>query len=277
MSGPLSAPEKQRVVERWNEHTSDSPDLSAEVYWLAIPEVMRRHQRKLSGGPSENWVDSVRQEFFAGSTPVPRILSLGCGDGSLERDLARLKFFETCDAYDLSPVAIEKARVLAAESGFDGIRYATTDINGVSLPAESYDAIWFNGSLHHIAALEHVLDQCSQALKPDGYLIVNEYVGPNRFDFTPRQKEALAAAWCLVPERFKRSCMPSIAGSVQPQPPYPDPAEVEAVDPSEAVRSADIAEQRFVAKERPAGRFFIFSLRGLPATFGPRIPNRFVF
>lgn len=279
MSGSLSERDKRIVTERWNQHTSGTAELSEQVYWLAVPEVMRRHQRNLTGGRFENWVDAVVFDFFADRTPVDHILSLGCGDGALERDLARLNFFDRCDALDLSPVAIGKARTLAAGLGLaDRIRYEAVDINAITLAAAEYDSIWFNGSLHHVAALEHVLDQCSQALKPEGYLVVNEYVGPNRFDFTPRQKQAMEAAWQLIPERFKRSCIPGHLGSIQLHAPFPDPTEVAAVDPSEAVRSADIVSElgsRFEIRcERKAGGSILqFLLAGIAGNFRTTDPE----
>jgi SAM-dependent methyltransferase len=279
MSGSLSEHDRHLVTRRWNEHTSGTAELSDQVYWLAIPEVMRRHQRNLTGGRFEGWVDAVVFDYFAGRMPVERVLSLGCGDGALERDLARLNFFNSCDARDLSPVAIEKARTSAAEAGLvDRIHYDTVDLNAATFPVAEYDSIWFNGSLHHIVALEHVLDQCHRALKPGGYLIVNEYVGPNRFDFTARQKQAMEASWQLIPERLKRSCIPGHSGSIQLHAPLPDPAEVAAVDPSEAVRSADIVPElrsRFeICCERKAGGTILqFLLAGIAGNFRTADPE----
>ena len=274
----MTEAQKQLVADRWSEHTSDSPALSDAVYWLAVPQVMRRHQAKLTDGRFGNWVEAVTHDFFSERTPVGRALSLGCGDGSLERDLASLNFFRQCDAFDLSPVAIEMAAQQATAVGCgDRIHYEIRDINAIELEADCYDAIWFNGSLHHISALERVLDQCSAALKSDGYLVVNEYVGANRFDFPPQQKRAISAAWGLIPDRFRRSFVEANRGEVLYAPPLPDPREVEAVDPSEAVRSAEIASQlreRFrICYERKAGGSILqFLLSGIAGNFSSDDP-----
>ncbi len=273
MSKKLTNREKQTVIDRWSEHTSDSAELSAAVYWLAVPEVMARYQAKLTDGRYGSWVEMVVGDFLSDRAHLSRILSLGCGDGALERDLARLNAFGRCDAFDLSPTAIAKARQAANAGGFGGrIGYEAADVNTISLEPGLYDSIWFNGSLHHVSALEHVLEQCRLALRPEGYLIAHEYVGPSRFDFTPRQKQAIDAAWRLIPHRFKRWFVGGSAGAVAPHAPCPVPAEVVAADPSEAVRSAEIVEQvraRFdICYERQAGGTILqFLLSGIAGNF----------
>ncbi len=61
------------------------------------------------------------------------------------------------------------------------------DLNFVRLPASTYDFILCHGSLHHLINLEHVLHEVNQALKPDGILLIYEYVGENRWQFTPER------------------------------------------------------------------------------------------
>ncbi len=106
----LSDAESAEVARRWGELTSASDAFSSEVYWLAVPEVYRRHQFRMTGSRDGNWVEFVVREYLPHPLPVERILSLGCGDGSLERALAALGTFRQCDAWDLSPGAINQGR-----------------------------------------------------------------------------------------------------------------------------------------------------------------------
>src|SRR5207237_9684219 len=59
------------------------------------------------------------------------------------------------------------------------------------LPPLPYDCTHFFQPLHHLEALEHILAGCAAALRPGGLLMVNEFVGPTRFQWT-RQQVAMA-------------------------------------------------------------------------------------
>ena len=149
--------------------------------------------------------------------------------------------------------------------------YDVADLNALNLPPRAYDAVWFNSSLHHVRELEAACDQVAAALKPNGFVFINEYVGADRFDFSNRQKEAIRAAFALVPDRYRRSFVADGA-TVQPAPFIPDPREVEAVDPSEAVRSSEIlkvVEERFdiVARHDAGGTLLQFMLQGIAGNF----------
>ena len=197
--------------------------------------------------------------------------SLGCGTGALERHLGLLKAFHRCDAYDIAPGALEIARRDAEAAGVKGIRYELTDINSLRLPERAYDAIWFNSALHHVRELESVCDAVSSALKPGGFLFLNEYVGANRFDFSTRQKEAIRAAFALVPERYRRSFL-SDRPVVQIEPLIPDPREVEETDPSESIRSSEIPRvvgERFdvLVHNKGGGTLLQFLLHGIAGNF----------
>lgn len=166
------------------------------------------------------------------------MLSLGCGTGDLELGLTQYNAFRHCDAYDIAAGAIETARARAHAVGQTTINFAVQDISRLEFPPGRYDAAWFNMSLHHIQPLEAVCARVAAALKPDGFLFVNEYVGPNRFAFTPRQKEAIKSALTLIPRRYRRRAPPR--SGYQDTPKIPEPWQVRLIDPSEAIRSADI-------------------------------------
>ena len=273
-----TAQQADRVSDHWSRRLEDSSsDFSAETYWLANPEVRRRHVlHQTQGRREDSWVNDVVEHFLGDSIPVERILSIGCGAGQLERHLAELGAFKECDAWDVATGAIETARRVAREQGLHHIHYSVCDANAVELPPERYDAVLFHSSLHHIAALESVCENVARGLKPGGWLFINEYVGPNVFDFTPRQKEVIRAAFDLIPRRFRRSG--HLDRAVAEAASIPSPAEVAAADPSEAVRSADILDvvsHYFdVVEINPAGGTVLqFLLHGIAGNFRPEDPE----
>jgi len=135
---------------------------------------------------------------------MKRCLSLGCGEGALERRLASLDAFQSCDAIDIADGSIDKARKLAQQAGYDHIRYSVQNVNQLVLPEKSYDAVWVSGAMHHFEALEHVCIQVTRAFASEGRLILNEYIGPNRFQFPERQRQVIQACNDLLPAEYRR-------------------------------------------------------------------------
>lgn len=268
---------KDTVAERWSENIAGSDAFSADVYWLAVPAVQARHQRRACGGAiGKSWVQYCLD--FMSALPAARMLSIGCGSGTLERDLYRLRAFVHCDGVDIAAGAIDVAVREAAALGASSIHYQVLDVERAELPAATYDAIWFNGSLHHIDKLERVCKQVRQALKPGGWLFLNEYVGANRFAFDATQADAVRHSFALIPRQMRRSFCQGSFGQVQEIVPLPDPREVARVDPSEAVRSQDILPVLgehfdFKAHNRTGGSLLQFALHGIAGNFREERPD----
>lgn len=262
--------EQARVIARWNECADYGAD--SLTYWLAIPAVREYVRRNVVGDlPYTYWTDWALGEFMRGKLPAARMASMGCGAGSLERHLFRLGAFTQCDAFDIAEGALELARSRAREEGCEGITYQQADLNTFELPVNTYDAVWFNSSLHHISALEFACEQTLRSLKPGGLVFLNEYVGPSAFDYTRRQKQAIAAAHLLIPRRYRRNFVPG-GPLYQDAPPIPDPAEVTAADPSESVRSKEILPilSRYfdvVARRDMGGTLLQFLLSSIAGNF----------
>jgi len=181
------------------------------------------------------------QYFFSRhlpTMPVGRALSLGCGGGNLERALIHLKAAEHIDAYDVSPESIRLAKELADREGVGSrISYKCEDINKIALERGVYDFAIAKMSLHHFEGLEHVYDQLRGALKPGGVFVFNEFVGPSRFQWTDLQLEHANRLLDLLPEKNRWSdCLCARLEKIT----RPTIEEMIGMDPTEAVRSADI-------------------------------------
>jgi len=166
-------------------------------------------------------------------------LSLGCGAGHLDRIFKRCGFtFRSFTGIDISEGAVEHARTLAEEVGLaPTIKYVADDLNHNELAPRSYDFIYFFQSLHHVEALEHVLEQCRRALRPGGLFLVNEFVGPSRFQWTPRQLDMANTLTALLPEELRRDLQ---NGGVKSECVRPTVKHMMTHDPSESVRSGEI-------------------------------------
>lgn len=155
---------------------------------------------------------------------------------------------------DVAPRAIEKAAASAKEAGLDHLRYRVVDGNALQIEPRSCDVVFGVHSIHHIARLEDVFRQVAGALRPGGLFFMNEFVGPTRFQWTERQLEVVNGLLRALPESFRLS---SVDGRRKDVVRRPTVEEMIAVDPSEAVRSAEIlpvASEHFeILEVRPYG------------------------
>jgi SAM-dependent methyltransferase len=177
--------------------------------------------------------------------PVRAALSLGCGGGNLERGLIAMNAAEVIDAFDVSPESIRLAKQLAEEAGCGSrIHYAVSDINTLILPPRKYDFVIAKMALHHFHGLEHIFAQVRGSLKEGGVFVFNEFIGPNRFQWSDLQLQLMNSILAALPQKNRRS---AISGDVLQRIDRPSVAAMIAMDPSEAIRSQEIMPvlQRF--------------------------------
>ena len=215
MSG--ADPSVEKAARYWSEYVAQYDGQVTGAWWETGPALTGYINRQVSGDPAVDWVDHTLAKYVP-QRPLRRCLSLGCGSGHLERRLARQAAFEYCDAYDVAEGSIEAARKLATEAGLSNIQYQVGDINGLSLPQDSYDMVWVSGAMHHFEQLEAICAQISASLRPGGLLILNEYVGPSRFDFPPRQRQVIELCFQLLPARYRRKMPQALAIEVSRTP-----------------------------------------------------------
>ena len=144
---------------------------------MASTAVLMHLNERSTGDPARDWLSAWAHRYFAGERL--RVLVLGCGEGWLERAIAAWPFVERIDATDIAPEAVERARSLAGPKQ----HYSVLDLNREEIEPGVYDVVVAHSILHHVENLEHAYAQIERALKPEGTLVVNEYAGPNRFQF----------------------------------------------------------------------------------------------
>lgn len=224
-------------------------------HWNAQPTVARAINRRITGSPDTSLHKALAELLpRQGLTlPVARAVSLGCGRGRQDRSLFRHGVIETLVGYDLSPDSLEAATKWARSSGIDGFEYRLGDLNGIELDNGSFDLAVAEMSLHHTTELERLFDVVARALRPGGLLLVDEYVGPTRFRWTEAQIRTVNGLLSILSSEMRMT--PD--GIVKPLIGHLPDAFFEEVDPSEAVRSAEVMvclEQRFeILWRRPYG------------------------
>lgn len=208
--------------------------------WTHLDETHQMINRRVSGDPAVSplaWF--CRHVAEEAQFPLQRALVLGCGAGHLERELHGMGFAREIVAFDMSPKVLEFAR--NAATGMDSIHYVQANMDELPvgeapfLPG-SFDVVLGVSSVHHCSQLENLYAAVAKLLKPDGWFYLNEYVGPDRFQYSARNLEQLTALAALLPARLLTTQGGAIKGGFR----APTVAEVIAVDPSEAVDSLSI-------------------------------------
>jgi SAM-dependent methyltransferase len=215
--------------------------------------VLRQYVHpRLIGKPDGNWLIDLAHELP--TRPNGRWLSIGCGNGAAEISAAELGLCGQMEGIDCSRQAVEVATREVTARGLANARFRVSDIERDLLPIGRYDVIVASMSLHHVRRLEFVLDEVARALAPGGWLLVNEYVGPDRWQWTDAQLGAIAESLAGLPERYR---VHALTGEVKRTVTRPTIEQMIQTDPSEAVRSTAIIPlltQRFELDAEIRGR-----------------------
>jgi SAM-dependent methyltransferase len=205
----------------------------AERSWMVPLPVLLHLNERSTGHPARDWLTAWAPRFMPGHSL--RVLVLGCGEGWLERALARNDFIAHIDACDFAADAVARARAQAPAK----IAYRVCDLNRDTIDGSAidgpYDVVVAHAVLHHVENLEHAFDEIDRALAAGGTLIVNEYVGPKRFQYGDDVDRIINELLRALPRHLRR-------GSNQTYEAKPRPTAAEMIfnDPSEAVRSDEL-------------------------------------
>ncbi|MDS4030816.1 MAG: class I SAM-dependent methyltransferase [Candidatus Contendobacter sp.] len=94
---------------------------------------------------------------------------------------------------------------------------------------QKYDLIFCSGSLHHVKEIERLLSVVRDGLTPEGYFIVNEYVGECYNIYSQRQVQLINRLYECFPDSLRSGLMEKLIN--------PTIQQVFATDPSESVHS----------------------------------------
>lgn len=192
---------------------------------MSHPLVRAAINRRVSGDPNV-WTVAALARLLHDRLPLAPALSIGCGAGPLERSLMEEGVAREITGVDLSEPAIEEARKAAAERGM-AIAYQNADARAfLRAHPRTFGAVFFHQSLHHFDALDELMALVAGSLREDGLLIVDEYVGPSRDEWSPARLFAANLAYRLLPGDVRRTKIVR--------------APINRDDPTEAVRSSQI-------------------------------------
>jgi 2-polyprenyl-3-methyl-5-hydroxy-6-metoxy-1,4-benzoquinol methylase len=135
-----------------------------------------------------------------------RILSVGCGDGTVEIQLAQslldagfTRF--RVEAVDLAPVLINRFRQEIITKGLEGYLLPQVDDLNSRTSNDKYDVIMANHSLHHILELERTFDFIHDSLHDHSIFVTCDMIGRNGHMRWPETEKILQSIWPLLSDR----------------------------------------------------------------------------
>jgi SAM-dependent methyltransferase len=256
--------------EHWSIPVSWYAPSGFKTYWETLKTISEYQNEMITGDKNKDYL-SYTVEYLKNNIGTKGLagLSIGCGEGARpEMVLFETGYFSSFEVMDIAQGLLDKQEKVARSRGLDRIHYQQQDLNHVVLAPEKYDLIWAVGTIHHIERLEEFFVQIRNALKPNGVLVMREYVGPNRLQFTDDQLARANTILSALPVKYRRKWH----GLPKKQEVRIDRAKLISEDPSEAVRSVDILpvlkkELTVVHFANTGGTLLQLVLNGIAANF----------
>ena len=246
--------DRERTEDQWSQVSSDRSN------WWDLVEVTRRWNRLITGKADLTFQHYVAGKYFRRKRGL-RAISIGCGTGRKEIQWAETGKFKSIEGYDVSDSRIGFARELGRKSKWrEHLSFKVGNLYELEFAPESYDIVIFDNSLHHCTPLGQAVDRAGKWLTAGGILVVNEYVGPNRFQWTDDQVAITNALLQILPARLRRTR----DGRLKDRMLRPGWLVIRLNDPSEAAESESIPgvlEKQFETLEvKPYGGTILANL-----------------
>jgi SAM-dependent methyltransferase len=84
----------------------------------------------------------------------------------------------------------------------DRVSIINGDLNFITLKENSYDFIICRNVLHHIINLEECLFELTKSLTSNGILVIDDFIGENKFQRTEERMQAISNFQKTVKERY---------------------------------------------------------------------------
>lgn len=180
---------EQASGRHWDQVLAQGPS-GLRLHWWEDPTTLRHINQLVAGQPLDGLHAGFHQrilELLPKDRTTIRALSVGCGTGSKEMALieaAAGAFNFEFRCFDVAPAAIEAASQQALAQGLDSqISFSLADAFACELDNE-WDLVYWNNALHHMLDTQQAVQWSRDRLRPGGLLAIDDYVGPNQFQWS---------------------------------------------------------------------------------------------
>lgn len=177
--------------------------LETSSFWI-VPSVTKRWNKLITGNENTLYETYLTDKYFKNKEKI-RILALGTGVCSHEIRLAEMNPNCEIECYDFSDELLKKAKAISDEKQLKNISYFAEHILKYDFKHKKYDVVFFHASLHHFDRIYEFLDQVViKNLEPKGLLIINEFVGAKRLQYSKIQLDYINKAITAIPKEFRK-------------------------------------------------------------------------
>jgi SAM-dependent methyltransferase len=233
------------IAQHWSQVTAlkDASGRVVKARWWQHPPIIRHINKNICGEPIDGFSAGLTRRALSlleGRLPLAKGISIGCGNGLKEMNLLKQGLVETFDLYELAETRIAAGQETAQKDGLSKrIRFIHGDAFELANEPGTYDLVHWNNSLHHMLNVEAAIEWSWKVLKLGGLFYMDDFVGPDRFQWTPQMLLVATAVRQSLPDGLLvNQCKP---GFLLPRVMRkPNAEKLRQSDPSEAADSSRI-------------------------------------
>jgi ubiquinone/menaquinone biosynthesis C-methylase UbiE len=178
----------EKVDTHWSNYYTTQHEKATR--WWQCERIVQHVNKRVCGEPLSTLPHGIFRLFeqrLPHKIPIHRAVSVGCGTGNNEMAAIRYGVIENFDLFELSKSAIELGRTAAAQSGLtERMRFQQGNAFELVPPDAAYDAVFWFQALHHMPDVDAALAWSRRVLKPGGVLLMDDFIGPTRMQWSDR-------------------------------------------------------------------------------------------
>lgn len=222
-----------KIGEIWDQKQQEQKIAARKQSWWQFEQVYAHIGRKING----SFINFIRAQ--TDSRQFKRGISVGCGSAVKEMRLLQAGVVEHFDLYELSQARINDGMRRASELGLqDRATFHLGDAFAVCQDESSFDLVHWDNSLHHMMDVFDALTWSRHVLSKGGALVMDDFVGPSRFQWSDQNLDLIASFRSLLPRRLLRR--DNVDSLIPVRPARPTIPKMIEADPSEAADSERI-------------------------------------
>jgi ubiquinone/menaquinone biosynthesis C-methylase UbiE len=250
-----------RTKNTWNDVNNNSSN------WWNIEAVRKRWNKLITGNKDQEYEDYVAIKYLGNRANVT-ILSVGCGEGDHEITFSKYSNITSITGIDIALKPLIVARQKAAGLNLQHVIFENIPFEKY-IPKQTFDVILFNSSLHHFKNVPAVLAKADSFLSDKGLVIINEYTGPDMFQFGKERKDLLNKILTSIPKNLRRRAN---SGNIKKTIYEPGILRMYIADPSEACNSSAIMDSlnrqfNVLEEKKTGGDILHFVLKDIAHNF----------
>lgn len=220
-----------KIGEFWDQkHREQKPQGQS---WWQFKQVYTHIGRKING----SFIDFIRTQ--TGGQRFKRGISVGCGSGIKEMRLLEAGVVEHFDLYELSQDRIDDGKRRAVSLGLqDRATFHLADAFAICREEGQYDLVHWDNALHHMLDVPQAVEWSRGVLSDGGAFVMDDFVGPSRFQWSEQNLDLIASFRALLPKRLLHR--ESTDTLIPVRPGRPTVEKMIEADPSEAADSERI-------------------------------------